>query len=99
MPEEAPVTTTGAWLLGFGRLMMISPVDSAGGPHERLASRVEIRCAAVGFISLGRRRIVEHAERAVAHPVHNGRVDGVSDRGELPETVSWPAGACARSHR
>src|ERR1700727_3466982 len=92
MPDDAPVMTTASWLVGFGRLMIASPVDSAGRSDERLASVVEIGCAAVGFVTFGCRRIFEHAEGPIAHPVHHRRVDGVGDGSELPEGRAGPAG-------
>src|ERR1700733_13159073 len=92
MPDEAPVMTTASWLVGFGRLMIASPVDSAGRSNERLASVIEIGCAAVGLITLGGRRILEHAEGPVTHPIHHRRVDGVCDGGELPERRAGPPG-------
>src|ERR1700749_3556856 len=91
MPDEAPVMTTGAWLVGLGRLMIASPVYSAGSPHEGFASTVELRCAAVGFVAFGGRGVFEHGEGPVAQPVHHRWVDGVGDGGELPERRAGPA--------
>src|SRR5271163_4702425 len=92
MPDDAPVMTTASWLVGFERLMIASPVNSAGRSDERLASVVEIGCAAVGLIALCGGRILEHAEGPIAHPVHHRRVDGIGDGSELPEGRAGPAG-------
>src|SRR6516225_4978377 len=94
MPDEAPVMTTVVSVSGFGRLMM-SPMDPSGRAHERLASFVEGRCVAGGFAALGRIGVGEHGERAVAHAVHDRRVDRVGDSGELPQ---WRAGAAGPVH-
>src|ERR1700684_3906697 len=101
MPDDAPVMTTASWLVGFGRLMIASPVNSAGRSDERLASMVEIGCAAVGLITLGGGRILEHAKGPIAHPVHHRRVDGVGDGSELPEARDGPPAsghACIGDH-
>src|SRR5947209_3650151 len=93
MPDEAPVMTTVAWLVGFGSLMIASPMDSAGGRHESFASMVEIGCAAVRLIAFCRGRVCEHSEGPVTNPIHHRRIDCVGEGSELPERRAGPPGA------
>src|ERR1700759_5878874 len=90
MPGDATVMTTASRLVGFGRLMIALPVNSAGRSDECLASAVEIGCAAVGLITLGCRRVFEHRKGSVTYPVHHRRVDGIDHGGQLPERRAGP---------